>query len=781
MASKVKLFTLEEDGDEPRSMGKINSKEDESYASLRERLEKSSAIPWHFDFWDPDEEERIGVPLEGLNTYVDHVYVVKKVSDGYVGRKRPRLAEERVDFDSITQDLEDDTNLPQTNSVPVDGGPPGPSASSRVDADSNGEAVEGLQPQQWLKSSLIPPEVMEKYLDFERKTRRELRNRDMDDHNWVLKSFDQNGVAIVKLHCLECGKDCGGSSGKHSKDAFSNLFNNFKNSHVVTDGHIRHYCRKKNILYKPLPTTAKGKSTPTMTVVDHKELVQEGLKIMETVNKACEANRPTFVVVGDVDSHGLKSYWFKARCTYCNECFMLCPTKKQLESNLINHGTSIKHLKRVQDVDSNKGRGAALSSGRKGRPSRSSRMTASSNQQDLHSWLKGGPAKIQVGHWNPADSSQLQSFMCWGFRGTIVVYAGKSYKVTALLDDPHPGVNWYCEPHVSASFAVGSGRVIVSGCFKHRECVRFSTSGQSFVDFNCAFCVRIPLEIDFRLRVVREDRAVEKRDSRGTGLGRRLDYLSTKEVVHHSRSIKSQLKLHHMMLWHAKSKIAQLKITRPTIREAAKASSGTKNVLQFVNNIIAAHRSGALGSKAALWSFMKDVATNLNRKKSGHRFATNTKCFTQAMKMYGRKRMVDLFSLNYGGPKISTVIRENRKGVQFIPGEHAEVFRAVANIYRNAKEVHNISGLVPVILAEDETKVKSRVAYEQKWDTLAGFCGLTENHVCVSDFKPVVGLGEAGYAKILESFHTHKVGGFARIIIVNPLHQSLPRLLLVVC
>ena len=64
MTSKVKLYRLEEDGDEPRSMEKINSKEDESYALLRERLEKSGAIPWRFEFWDAKEEERIGVPLE---------------------------------------------------------------------------------------------------------------------------------------------------------------------------------------------------------------------------------------------------------------------------------------------------------------------------------------------------------------------------------------------------------------------------------------------------------------------------------------------------------------------------------------------------------------------------------------------------------------------------------------------------------------------------------------------------------------------------------------------
>ena len=63
--------------------------------------------------------------------------------------------------------------------------------------------------------------------------------------------------------------------------------------------------------------------------------------------------------------------------------------------------------------------------------------------------------------------------------------------------------------------------------------------------------------------------------------------------------------------------------------------------------------------------------------------------------------------------------------------------------------MYKIIGPVPVILAEDKTKVKSRVAYKQKWDTLAGFYGVTVNHLCVTSFKLVVGIGEAGYQKIL--------------------------------
>ena len=131
--------------------------------------------------------------------------------------------------------------------------------------------------------------------------------------------------------------------------------------------------------------------------------------------------------------------------------------------------------------------------------------------------------------------------------------------------------------------------------------------------------------------------------------------------------------------------------------------------------------------------------------------------------------MYDFFTLNYRGPSNSTTKRENRKGVVFVSGEHAEVFRSVAEIYKQAKDMHEIIGPVPVILAKDETKVKSRVAWEAKWDTLAGFCGPWDDHVCIPDYKPVVGSGVGGYNKVLDSFRTDKVGGFAKVVVVNSL------------
>jgi hypothetical protein len=60
----------------------------------------------------------------------------------------------------------------------------------------------------------------------------------------------------------------------------------------------------------------------------------------------------------------------------------------------------------------------------------------------------------------------------------------------------------------------------ICGAFRHRECVRFSSSGELFPNLTCSVCARIPHKMDFRMRVVREDRSLVKRGSRCIGLGR---------------------------------------------------------------------------------------------------------------------------------------------------------------------------------------------------------------------------------------------------------------------
>jgi hypothetical protein len=71
------------------------------------------------------------------------------------------------------------------------------------------------------------------------------------------------------------------------------------------------------------------------------------------------------------------------------------------------------------------------------------------------------------------------------------------------------------------------------------------------------------------------------------------------------------------------------------------------------------------------------------------------------MKIFGGRRMCDLFALNYAGPNFSTIKRQNQKGVHFMPSEHASIFKAVAEIYRATKELYGVGGAVPISLADD--------------------------------------------------------------------------------
>ncbi|KAL2609573.1 hypothetical protein R1flu_028146 [Riccia fluitans] len=67
--------------------------------------------------------------------------------------------------------------------------------------------------------------------------------------------------------------------------------------------------------------------------------------------------------------------------------------------------------------------------------------------------------------------------------------------------------------------------------------------------------------------------------------------------------------------------------------------------------------------------------------------------------------------------------------------------------------------------------------WEARRDTLIGFCGDKDNHVCKMGLEVEVGSGESGYSKIVESFEQKIQGSYARVVIVNPLHEKLPRLI----
>jgi hypothetical protein len=71
--------------------------------------------------------------------------------------------------------------------------------------------------------------------------------------------------------------------------------------------------------------------------------------------------------------------------------------------------------------------------------------------------------------------------------------------------------------------------------------------------------------------------------------------LSVFELSAHSRFLTKKFKTEKMRHWSAKARIAQLKVSRPTLRESAKRASAEHNIYKFCNDIISAHRTGAMG------------------------------------------------------------------------------------------------------------------------------------------------------------------------------------------
>jgi hypothetical protein len=160
-----------------------------------------------------------------------------------------------------------------------------------------------------------------------------------------LKSFDNNNVGVVKLQCGDCQKDFGGSSGDHSKSTIHNLFANFKKSHIMSNAHIRNWCRRKGIPWTEHPQSSvqKGK-TLILAAEDHKWAVEDGLAILDMVNRDICAKGGLFVAIGDHEGDSIKSFWHKVRCKVCGDLFQLCPPKKNLAANLTNHVMGIKHV-----------------------------------------------------------------------------------------------------------------------------------------------------------------------------------------------------------------------------------------------------------------------------------------------------------------------------------------------------------------------------------------------------------------------------------------------------
>lgn len=238
----------------------MDAEEGTSLLSLRERLEELNVFKrlGTFQFWDVEECCRIDGDFEALNSIKDSIHLIPTDSDLEVHcSKRPRLGNvgesvgtgndvgDNVQLEHVARDPKSTetrfTDPIFTTKV----------ATSEEHSCTNGEG---------LKSTLLPRNVLQWYLNAEDKLRGNLKVQGMDNHVWSLQLWDQDGATVVKLFCRECRSFIGGNIGKHNKNIVSNLFSNVRKSHLINTGHICKDCRQKGIKYDDHPQSGSTRS-----------------------------------------------------------------------------------------------------------------------------------------------------------------------------------------------------------------------------------------------------------------------------------------------------------------------------------------------------------------------------------------------------------------------------------------------------------------------------------------------------------------------------------------
>ena len=544
---KVKLYSVADESAMPKLLSPFVCQSTDTYHDLRVRLEKGSYFDWPFEFWDFDDQCRIRKKFEAMNPVIERMYVIpeEEQQEGGAGKRRRCDEVGGSGSNNLTASLQ--VEPPEFPNQEFNDEDPIPEAASQEGSDFE------IGSEIYLLSTLISIDVMEKYNAAVVKLRKELESMDFADHLWNLKSYDLIGVPIVKILCGECQKEFGGTVGDHSKTAIHNLFANFKKSHLHSTLHIKQWCKRNNVVYNDHPKKGGNKGKPLMyTTADHKRLVEEGLSILKSVNDEISEVIPPFVIVGDVEHTQLKSFWYKVRCKINGQLLLLCPPKNNLRANLENHLQGFTHTRCVEGFGSGgmSTTSSAISTARRGRPSARSKQIVG-NQPDLHGWF-GQHAAVRSkssdgSHLGKPDS--ILALLCWRLRRETTEYGGKCYRVNALLDDPKPGALWAAEPTTSATFSCADEEVVVAGCFRHSACKWVSGCGEPFANFTYAACSKIVQENDFRLRVMKEGRALVKRGSRDIGSGRRIDYLSIRELAGNSRRLATKYREERALHW----------------------------------------------------------------------------------------------------------------------------------------------------------------------------------------------------------------------------------------
>ncbi len=341
--------------------------------------------------------------------------------------------------------------------------------------------------------------------------------------------------------------------------------------------------------------------------------------------------------------------------------------------------------------------------------------------------------------------------MCNGIFQRNIYIASKSFSMTPLLDTYSEGRNkggdvlWYSTPHETVTV----DGVTHKGVIRSSSCLR--DKGGIYPSGTCSKCRSLLRSKTLEMKVKR----CQARDAEAQGKGvsgtsnctyghTNNKYLSAAKVKTKLEVMRQKLKRQRLINFRLAQMLARSQSRKRTLVQKIRSESQRGDVSAIVENLHRAYSKGCLNGKSNTLKFLKDITANMTRCTHGKKYNTVTKSLYEALRIIGGPRAARLISQNLLGPseRSQTRTRSKHRFNHKPSAPNDDTFRYIADIYKDIKKKKNICGDILVQTAEDETVIIGRVQWDIVNDECWGWCG--------------------------------QDGGFARVIMLNPLHKDLP-------
>lgn len=153
------------------------------------------------------------------------------------------------------------------------------------------------------------------------------------------------------------------------------------------------------------------------------------------------------------------------------------------------------------------------------------------------------PRRIWIENLQQHDFDQNCSLllMCWGFRVQPTSILVCCIQFVSCWMKNIGGGGWYSKPHIRA--CVNRVFVEINGTYRHMSCCRLDNFGFGYASLACFVCSAIPLENDFRMRILPDDINLDKRGSWSTWARRIIGQSQIFELAKHNHKLSRKLEI----------------------------------------------------------------------------------------------------------------------------------------------------------------------------------------------------------------------------------------------